>query len=207
MNDFGYPDNSFASKKKTTVEEKGASENRSIEKVVKNPVKTKKKNELLKFAEVFIADDISHVGSSLWEGVIVPVIKDTIVDILTKGANMLFHGSAKGTSTTKSTASRISYRDYYDKDAKRVVETQPRAKFDYEDMVIDTRGEAEEILDQMDAIIEKYGFVRVSDLYEMMDITAPYTGNNYGWTDIHTAKVVPTRGGYTLKLPRVIPLD
>ena len=81
------------------------------------------------------------------------------------------------------------------------------SRFDYDDIVIESRGEAEAVLIQMDDLIERYGFVSVLDLYDMCELTAPYTSDKYGWTDLRTARVVPVRKGYVLKLPRALPLD
>ena len=48
----------------------------------------------------------------------------------------------------------------------------------------------------------------VADLYDLAGITCRnYTANRYGWTDIQSAKVIRTREGYTLQLPRTVQIN
>ena len=59
----------------------------------------------------------------------------------------------------------------------------------------------------MDHMLNRYGLVRVGDLYDMADRTAPYTSNDYGWTSLNRVDVVRVRDGYILKLPKATPID
>ena len=90
-------------------------------------------------------------------------------------------------------------------------ENTPRSiKFDFEsnkdDIILESRAEAEDVISSMEKIIETYGFVRVADLYDLVGITCNYTDNNYGWTNIRSAESVKVRDGYMLKLPKAEPL-
>ena len=73
--------------------------------------------------------------------------------------------------------------------------------------MFESRGEAEEVLTRMDELLSTYGVVSIADLYDLAGLTCPYTANNYGWTDIHTAQIVRIRDGYVINMPRVMPLD
>jgi hypothetical protein len=103
----------------------------------------------------------------------------------------------------------VSYRNYYDKqnDARDYGASAVRAGFNYDDVVVNSRGEAEDVLTRMDELISAYGLVSVADLYDLVGITGNYTNNKYGWTDIRSAQVVPVRGGFLIKLPRALPLN
>lgn len=201
-----YKPNSYKSKEvqKTNVPEKRAT------KVVTGPVKVKKKSELAKFADTFIAEDAENVKSYIWEGVVIPTIKDTFFEIITGGLSMLLFGKRTGSSKT-STGSKISYTSYYgrdrDRDVRRDDEPRSRSRFDYEDIVIPSRGEAEGVLIQMEELIDRYKVCSVLDLYDMLDRTAPYTADRFGWTSIRNARVERVRDGYMLRLPKVLPLD
>ena len=82
-----------------------------------------------------------------------------------------------------------------------------RSGYSFDDIVLESRGEAEEVLSRMDELLEMYEIVSVADLYDLVGITHDYTDNNYGWTNIRTAEVVRVRnGGYMLKLPKVLPI-
>lgn len=198
-----YRPNSFKSKESPSdpITEK------RVEKVVTGGVKTRKKSDIQKFADVFISEDVHNVKSYILMGVLVPAIKKAVSDIVGNGINMILYGDTDR-SKRSTNASRVSYRDYYNRTNDRVESERPRARatYNYDDIVLDNRGEAEDVLDRMDEIMSMYKMVRVADLYEMVGITGDYTDNDYGWTDITSAKVVPVRDGFWIKMPRAIPL-
>ena len=181
-----------------------------IEKVVKGTVKTKKKSELNKFADIFIAEDVENVKSYIFMDLIVPGIKKILFDIITDGADMfLFGGNGRHRKNTPS--SSVSYRSYYDqRDDRKYSDNRPKARSRYEreDIVLDSRGEAEEVLERMSELIDTYGMVTVADLYDLIGKSCEYTDNKYGWTNIRNAEAVRTRdGGYMLKLPKALPIS
>ena len=75
------------------------------------------------------------------------------------------------------------------------------------DIIIENRGEAEDVLSRMDELIDQYGLVSVADLYDLVGINGNYTDNKYGWFNIRTASVVRVRDGYMIKLPKAVPLN
>jgi 16S rRNA G1207 methylase RsmC len=177
---------------------------RKLEKVISGNAKQKKKTETRKFAEAFIKDDLGSIGSYIVTDVIVPAIKRTILDSV-----KALLGDTGG-SRTATPASKISYRSYYDRedDRRKDYTTLAKAGYDYDDILFETRGDAEAVLDAMtDLVNSQYGIVSVGDLYDLANMTTDnYTINNYGWTNLQGAKVVPTRDGYMIKLPRALPL-
>lgn len=187
-----------------------ASEEKRVQKVVKNPVKTKK-NEVRKFADIFISEDIASVKDYIFMDVLVPAIKKAIYDIVTNGIDMfLYGGSGKGKSA--SSGARVSYGKYYEqKNTGSSYRGSENVKsnngFQYDDIIFDNRGEAEAVKQQMQAAIVKYGFVTVADLYDMVDLPAPYTSQKYGWMDVSGAEASRVRDGYMLKLPKAVPID
>lgn len=196
-----YKPNSHRSKEAPAPEKK-------VEKVVRGSVKAKKKSEIQKFASVFIQEDAQKVKSYILMDVLVPSLKKAISDIVTNGIDMMLYGEA-GRTKKSGTASKVSYRNYYDKreDRRDYNSNRTRSGYDYDDIIVDNRGEAEEVLSRMDELIATYGIVSVADLYDLVGITGNYTDNKYGWTDIRSASVVRVRDGYMLKLPRALPLN
>ena len=79
--------------------------------------------------------------------------------------------------------------------------------YSYDDIILSTRGEAEDVLSRMDELIETYGLVRVADLYDLVGITGNYTDNKYGWMNIRNAEIMRVRDGYMIKMPRAVPID
>lgn len=181
---------------------KVADEKKKVEKITTGKVKVRKKNELRKLTDVFISEDADDVKSYIFMDVLVPAIKKAVFDTV----EMLLYGNDKSRKT--SSASRISYRDYYEKDKnRRNGDNRYRTGYSYDDIVLDNRGEAEEILDRMDELIDTYGLVSVADFYDLAGITSAYTDNKYGWTNLRNASVVKVRDGYMIKLPKALLLD
>ena len=79
--------------------------------------------------------------------------------------------------------------------------------YEYDDIILDNRGEAEDVLARMDELIDTYGSVSVGDFYELVGISGNFTDYKYGWSDIHNASVMRVSDGYMIKLPRAVPLN
>lgn len=200
-----YAPNSHKAKEEKAQTE--APERKKLEKVVTGKVKTKKRNEMSKLGEIFIAEDARNVKSYILMDVLVPAVKKAISDIVTNGIDMLLFGEGGRTRKT-SGASTVSYRNYYDqKDTRRdYSNTRTRTGYSYDDIILESRGEAEEVLARMDELIETYGIVSVADLYDLVGKTCNYTDNKYGWTNIRNAEPIRVRDGYMLKMPKAGPI-
>lgn len=192
-------------------EQKPAVPEKRVAKVVDGKVTTKK-NKTRKFRDIFIAEDIHTVVDHAITDMAIPMAKELFFKVLKDGLEMLMFGKdGARTSSGKSRASldTVSYRQYYDRgESYRQPSTRNSTRFDYEDIVFESRGQAEAVISEMEHVIGRYGFVTVADLFDMVDLTAPYTGNKYGWTSVRHAE--PLRlvgGGYIIKLPKAIPID
>lgn len=186
-------------------QKQAAPEEKRVSKVVKGNVKTKKKSELSKFADIFIVEDFRTVTSYAFTDVLIPGAKKIIRDVLFESIDMLF-------GTTSSRGKRgdgpsVSYAKFYDKDRDRRPSEPLHAKtrFDYDRIVFESRGEANAVLDEMCNVIETYTFVSVGDLFEMAGLDQPYTSQKFGWTNLGSAEVVRVSDGYILKLPKAMP--
>lgn len=188
---------------------KAEQQKKKVEKVVAGTVRTKKKSEIKKFADIFVAEDMSSVKSYIFEDVLIPTIKRTISDIITNGLDILLYGEA-GRTKKHSSASKISYRSYYERENDRrrdYTAARIRNGYEFEDVILDSRGEAEEVLSRMDELVSTYNIVSVADFYELVGISGNYTDNKYGWTETRNMAVVRVRDGYMIKMPKALPLD
>ena len=182
-------------------------EKKKVEKVVKGKVGTRKKSGVRKLTDIFVSEDAANVKSYILMDVLIPSVKKAISDIVTNGIDMILYGGS-GQTKKLSLSSKISYRNFYERDDEKYRESR-KAKigYSYDEIVLETRGEAEEVLTRMDELIETYGMVSVADLYDLVGITCNYTDNKYGWTSVRNAEPVRARDGYVLKLPRPIPIN
>ena len=202
-----YKANSHKVREEQKRENKEVVERKKIEPVAK--AKTKKKSEIKKFTDVFIAEDVTSVKNYIVNDVLIPAAKKAISDIVTNGIDMILYGEARGKDRRRDSGSRVSYTKYYERDRDREYDRNRsrRSVYDYDDIILDTRKEAEEVLDRMDDLIDTYGVVSVADLYDLVGISGNYTDNKYGWTNLRNADVQRVRDGYLLKLPKALPFD
>jgi hypothetical protein len=183
---------------------------KEIKKVVSGTVKTKKKSEIRKLSDVFISEDAANVKNYIFFDVLVPAIKNAIIDIATDSVTMIFGGSRRRNGINYSNPSKssyISYNKYSDRrDDRRYDDSRSRTGYSYDDIILETRGDAEEVLDQMESLIDTYGMVSVADMYDLVGKSCNYTDNKYGWTNLRNAEPIRMRDGYMLKLPKAGPL-
>lgn len=182
---------------------------KKVEKVISGVAKTKKKSGVMKLADIFIEDDVDSVKSYIVGDVVIPTIKKTIYDVITGSLDMFFFGGTGG-GKARSTADKVSYRNYTSYSNKQSARPATRSVtgYSYDEVVLDSRGEAEEVLARMDELVATYGIVSVADFYDLVGITCQYTDNKYGWTNIRNAQVMRVRdGGYMIKMPKAMPLD
>lgn len=197
------PDNSH----KARNEKKTASEEKRVDKVVHGKVKTQKNNKR-KLADLFISEDAGNVKNYIFLDVIIPAVKKAIYDLVVGALDMSLYGG-RGGSGKRSTADRVSYRDYNSvsrRDTRSYESARTTSGYSYDDIVLETRGEAEAVLSRMDEIMEEYEIVRVADLYDLVGITGEHTDNKYGWTNIRNAKIVRVRDGWKIEMPRALPI-
>lgn len=204
------PDNSYKArteaKQAQQTQQVQASDGKRAEKVVHGKVKAKK-NEMRKLADVFISEDAANVKNYILMDVLVPSIKKAIYDIIVNSLDMSLFGS-RGNGGKRPTADKISYRDYNSVSRRddRGSGSRTTTGYSYDDIVLETRGEAEAVLARMDELMEEYEIVRVADLYDLVGVTGEYTDNKYGWTNIRNAEIVRVRDGYMIKMPRALPI-
>ena len=195
-----YKPNSHRSKEEVN---NPPAEKKEIKPVVKGKV-VKKKNNVRKLTDVFVSEDVQNVKSYILMDVLVPAIKKAISDIVTNGIDMMLYGES-GRTKKRSSADYVSYNRYYDR-RDRDERYVTKSRYSYDDIIFESRAEAEEVLDRMSEIIDTYGAVSVADLYDLVDVSGTYTDNNYGWDNLRNAEAVRVRDGYILKLPKITAL-
>lgn len=197
-----YTPNSHKYKEEQKVA--ASEEKKKVEKVVKGKVRIREKSEFHKFVDLFLPEDVTNVKQFIVQDVLVPAFKKIISDTV----DTILYGGTKRSS--QSTSDKVSYSKYYDrfdnKDDRRSTDSSVRG-YSCGDIILETRGEALDVLTRMEEIIDRYGMVSVSDLYDMVGKTCDYTGNRYGWTSVRSGDVVQTRdGGFAIRLPKPSPI-
>ncbi len=205
-----FPPNSEASKR---VEE----ERKHLEQITKGEARRRKKPLRKKFSEVFIAGSAkTAIGYALWE-VLLPAAKDTVVEVITQGVERLFFGDSRRRGSTPPQAGPTGYINYnrYSTgpigahrlaSSQRVLSRQSRSRHDFDEILLESRTDAEEVIDRLFELVSRYESATVADLYELVGLASSHADHKWGWTDLRGAGVSRTRDGYLLDLPEPHPL-
>lgn len=180
---------------------------KDIKPVVSTPVKPKKKSAFEKFAGNFISEDAPKVSDYIFKDILIPAGKKLVSDVVTNGIDMILYGSSGTRRPTGAPATRYSYASYYDRNDRQPARISAKPKYNYDEIVLQNRGEAEVVLNELNNVIKKYGQATVADLYDLVGMTGNFTDNDYGWTDLRYAEIVRDRDGYWLKMPKPMPID
>ena len=212
-----YPSNSKGSQKREREE---ATPEKSVERVIESEVKRRKKPLGKRFTEHFISGSADSAWSFVAHEVLIPAARDMIADAFSQGIEKMVYGDARSASRRSGGYSgrgpKMSYKRYHTRDrergrpdnrGRRELSRRARATHDFDEIVLETRLEADHVLERLDDLVGKYETASVSDLYSLIGVTASYTDDKYGWYDLRDARVERVRGGYLLDLPAPEPLD
>lgn len=197
------PDNSRKGREDAKQKPEGAE--KRAEKVVRGKVKTKK-NDMRKLSSIFISEDAPNIKDYIIYDVLAPIIKKGFYDLVVNSLDITLFG---GRSGKRSVADKVSYQDYNGvsrRSDRSYSSSRTTSGYSYDDVILETRGEAEAVLSRMDEIMEEYQIVRVADLYDLVGVTGEHTDNKYGWTNIRNAEIERVRDGYRIKMPRALPI-
>lgn len=202
--------NSYKYKEEQAALER-AEERKKLDSVVKkgNVVSTKKPLKQ-KFAELFIKEDVADVKSYLIMDVIIPGMKNLLLD----GLSMILTGEVRerrrGSSYYDRDYGRTNYSGYY-RNKERSSRSRERDrrdyyeeddKIDYRNIILLRREEAEDVIDQMHKRIKEQGSASVADLFDLIDVAGRYTDNDWGWTSIRQIGLKRVHGGWLIDVDR-----
>lgn len=182
--------------------------------VSKSSVVSTKKSLSQKFADTFIKEDVDDVKSWLLMDVVIPGVKNTILDML----GMMFFGGDGGYNRRRGRngydRERVSYNSYYkssydgrtnrpNRDRERPMDT----KVDYRNIILQRRDDAEKVVQEMWRRIDDYGQVSIAEMLDLMEISGKYTDNNWGWTNKNDIGLRRMSDGYLIDVAEAVLLD
>lgn len=178
---------------------------KELKRVTTGTVKVKKKSTASKFLEEVLPGDKNSIKDYVFMDVIIPSIKKALSDVIIDSVNMMFYGDVKRGKSSSGRGDYVSYRDYSSRDYDR----RRRTPRDIDDVIFESRAEAEDVLAEMDAVLDEYEFVSVADYYEIAGVSGSgtHTNNRYGWSSLRTADIIRVRDGWTIKMPRPKVID
>lgn len=191
-----YPPNN-----KSEAKEKPAS-------VVIGSAKKKKKGLGQRLSNLIIVEDVEKVARDFMMDVLVPAAKNTFIEFL----ETVITGDSRvrsGSSSRSRTSPYVSYNKVGNRETRRSMSSNARVAHDFDDLIFDSKRDAEKVLERMLDVLDQYDEVTVATLYYLSDIRADHTDEKYGWTSLKPkeAFVIRVREGYLLKLPKPVVLD
>lgn len=210
-----YPPNSKFNRGKPAekVEEK------VVEKVVIGEVIRQKKPLGRKFKDIFVGGEAKSVWQYIAMDVLVPAAKDMVSDAVSQGIDrMLFGDRGPRYSSPRrrgSSPGYVSYNRYAPQTRRHErerheeprISRRARASHDFDEILLSTRVEAEQVLERMFDLIQRYDQATVSDLYDLVGLTGNFTDESWGWYDLRNSGITKVRNGYLLDLPAPEQLD
>lgn len=204
--DSEFPPNSARSKV-----EAEPTEEKKVEAVVTGEVQRRKKPLGKRFQDTFFGGDARGTAVFVIGSVLIPAAKDMLVETGQQFIERMVYGDTKRRSFNRgpNPAGHISYNRMAPSDRPPApsMSRRARARHEFDEIVIPSRGEAEEVLDRMFDLLSRYDSVSVADLYELTGVQSAHTDQKWGWVDLRGSQVTRTRsGGYVIDLPEPSPL-
>ena len=183
--------------------------------VVKGKVIRKETSKARRAWIRFVGEDLPDVKDHFLDDVLFPALRNMIFDGFTDGLSMLlFHEVGR---VGRKSGGRRDYSSYSysgnrrrDRDRRRdddYYEDEDRKKPSIDDVILESRSDAESVLEDLRDYIEDYDQVSVAYYYGLCGITPDYTDESWGWDSLRTANVTHARGGFRINLPRPKPLN
>lgn len=183
-----YPGNSDRSKEK-----------KDITPVAK--ARVKRESTARKVVGEIIREDARSVGETVLWDVIIPTVKNLISDTVTRGIESMLYGDSRPRS-------RNSYSDYSgysrpkdrrDRPAERRERRSARhAEPERNEIIFDSRSDANDVIDRMSDLIDQYGQASLADLNALIGASSNFIDDNWGWTDMGSFDVRQVRDGFML---------
>lgn len=191
---------------------KAEEQTKRVEQITSAKVDRRKKSLTKQFSEVMIGGTPKDAFQAAIFNVLVPAAKDAIIDAVQSGFETLIRGEVRVKHRTP-TASAGTPQYAYNRIAQSSVKPPTalsraaRARHDFDELVLQSRAEADEVIEQLATIVEQYDSASVADLYTLTGFKSDHTDNKWGWTNLASARVSrDTGGGYLLHLPKPIPI-
>lgn len=211
------PSNSYHTQPQVTGGSKqgklGRTGKQKLEAVVSNDVTITPPSPVKKFGSAFFGGHIKDVFRFLLIDVLLPSGKNLFVDLANKGVDRMVYGDRPSArQSTNRLAPRMSYNGVAQSQTVMLPGQPPLAnrgissRMDLGEIILSSRSEAEMVLERLMDVIGTHDVTSVADLYDLLNLPAPYSSNNWGWTNLSSSTITQVRQGFLLSLPQAMAL-
>lgn len=200
-----FPPNSHKAEKRD--------QDKQVKRVTSADAVRRKKPLGKQFSRTFIGGDAKTAMQYMLFNVLVPAAKEALVEAASSGFEKLIYGETRPKrgrpgmgGPSSGPLGYVSYNRGGGSDPgppqQKSLSKRSRTRHDFDDIVINSRQEAEEVIDRLFDLISKYDTATVADLYELTGLESSHTDHKWGWGDLRGTTIGRVRGGgYLLNLP------
>lgn len=186
-----------------------------VEQVTSVEGKRRKKSLGKQFRETFVMGDAKTATQYVVFNVLIPAAKDALAEAGSQGIERLIFGDTRKRGARPPASGALGYINYQrmsqgppSQVPARAMSQRGRSRHDFDEIVLQSRPEAEEVIDRLFDLISKYEVATVADLYALVGLKSSHPDHKWGWTDLRGSSVSRLRGsGYLLDLPDPEPLS
>lgn len=202
-----YQGNSKKNKKDDNTEPK-----KNLEPIVTGEVISKPKPVGSKFKAIFFGGDFRSATEFVLAEVLLPAVRNVIVESVSKGADRLIYGESMHRQVRRppNYTSRIQYnnpvlrgdpinRALLPNQSARTAWVSNRKDFD--DIILTQESEANAVVERLIDIVDQYEVVSIADLSEILGQPSSPIDNKWGWTNLATIEVRQVREGWRISFP------
>jgi hypothetical protein len=190
---------------------KGAGPKR-VERVTSGEVRRRRQPLGKQFRSVFFNGDARMAAEYMVENTVIPALKEMMLEAVNAGVERLIYGENRHRRGPVGPLGYVAYNRMSQRGPEpprtpQMVSRPGRMRHSFDEIIIGTRQEAEEVLDRMYDLISRYDEASVADLYELTGIESSHVDKKWGWDNLRGSSVGRVRGGgYLLELPEPVAL-
>lgn len=210
MDEFPGNSNKKRQEQPPPKEKKKKDERPEVKKVISGEVIEKKKTFGSKIKDVFIGGEFKSATSYIAAEVLLPAVRNMIVEATTKGIERMIYGDSTPRRSPGPGRPRVMYNspvERYTPQSRGYLPGQSgnvRPRHGAPDIILNTYEDAEIVVESMAEMISDYGYASLSDLKNLVELPTSYTDESWGWTTIREFSIRQNRGGgFILNIPNM----
>lgn len=213
-----FPSNS----NKQATQVNAPTQEKNLTKITTGPVSKRKPTFTEKIRRVFLGGELQVTAKYVATDVLLPALKNLVVDATSKGIERVIYGesSPRRRMANQPQGPRVSYNSpvnrgyqqqpqYQRNNPNNVIMMPDQPPFGGRgrktqvvgEIILSTRKEAEEVLERLNDLIDKFDVASVADLCEVTGLPSSYTDNSWGWVNLSFVKVRQIREGFVIDFP------
>jgi len=186
---------------------------KNLEKVVTGDVVVAPAGIGSKFKRIFFGGDVNTAGQYVLGEVLLPALRNLLVESISKGADRLIYGdSIHRRRGPMNYTPRVQYNNPIHRQEPRSVAYLPdrppidrwaQGRKSFQDVIVATKEDADNVIERLVDVVDMYEVVSVADLYDLLGLPSSHIDNKWGWTHLSNIESRQVREGWKISFPPV----